>query len=154
MATGVPFSRFCIPPLPLLVLHPSAVPSAHRQLQRAERARVNWWDQLIPTSSLDAISAYMWRRRRGGGGGGGGCVRAVAALPCADLPPETKEPVPPRDTPLSHILAAFARKISHRRDAPVADTNYRSYRSYRGYVTEAAISRAPASRPRLRERDS
>lgn len=67
----------------------------------------------------------------------------------ADLPPETREPVPPRDTPLSHILAAFARKISHRRDAPVADTNYRSYRSYRGYVTEAAISRAPASRARV-----
>lgn len=33
----------------------------------------------------------------------------------ADLPPETEEPVP-RATPLSHILAAFARKISHRRD--------------------------------------
>lgn len=71
-------------------------------------------------------------------------IAAVAVA--ADLPPETEEPVPPRDTLLSHILAAFARKISHRRDAPVADTNYRGYRSYRGYVTEAAISRAPASR--------
>lgn len=65
----------------------------------------------------------------------------VVAAAAADLPPETEEPVPPRDTPLSHILTAFARKISHRRDALVADTNYRSYRSYRGYVTEAAIFR-------------
>lgn len=32
--------------------------------------RVNWWDQLIPTSSPDAISADIY-----GGGGGGGDAR-------------------------------------------------------------------------------
>jgi len=73
----------------------------------------------------------------------------VAAV--ADLPPETEEPVPPRDTPFSHILAAFAQKISHRRDVPVADTNYRSYRSYRDYVTEEPISHVLASRSRPRK---
>lgn len=144
MAVGVPF---CLDRHQTTTFPVRRVPQQQQQQLERERARVNWWDQLIPTSSPDAISARTW------------WLAVYVARPSRPVhldtvarsaPGNRGEPVPDTRLFLTFSLLSheryrigatsspLRREDASRLASPLADTNYRSYRrSYRSYVPAA-----------------